>query len=1089
LGPIFPGQYQAEVPGAYGLSDRFESNWSYQFQPELIKMRSHTWDQDRLRGQLWRGNPSTWPDHWPRYAWSEQQQLAGYEAYLDAKRYAPRKFDHPATTQPGYGTLVLRWATPPQDALSPQLGLLFQAGNPTFLRVYRGSSRRFHQLAPGTYRYLGWRSDSTYFTLDSLQVQADGTVYYHWDSLVWQTADSLKQVMYDDAARSWFNDRQADTLRQRIKEVAYEAYHLNQQGAFDLKVRGRVTDQAGEPLEGGTVLVKGTQRGTFTDAEGDFQLAVPPKAVLVVSYIGYQTQELFLGQIPSVIQLVASLSSLEEVVIVGHHGTHIKRNLTASISRVQTNGLAGRVAGVMANSASALGKNPLQIEGLSSLEAPEQALIVVDGVVVKDLSFLQPHQIKETQVLDAANATALYGSRAVNGIILITTQHDAAVPPGEMLADLQAAEIPLADRLQAPASLRSNFQDAAYWQPALRTDDRGEARFEVTFPDDITRWEQFGLVYDAKGRRTGQAQSSLRSYQALMAQLSLPRFLVAGDEATAFGKARNLTGDSLLARLSFSSPDTTFSQRDLRLGPAALDTLRLMAPAGRDSLRLTFRLDLPASEYFDGEQRDIPLFPQGDQATDGYFWLLAGDSSVDVDLPPGELHVRAQGSLLEVCLDEIEQVRAYRYLCNEQVASKLKTLLMAQRIRTQLQQPFQHEGDINSLIRHLMKGRNEDQLWGWWAGNATSYWISTHVVEALLEARLMGYAVDLDLMVLGQALVFELNRSQYAHQQVDLLWLLHRLQQPVSFPPFIAAAEADTLLSLTDHLRLQRLRQELDLPYQLDTLRHYQQATLRRGLYWGGKDRDLRYSSIEATLQAYDLLRRDGGHQTDLLRIQAWLLDQRKPWGWRNTYQSVRILETLLPALITEEGELPQPSQLIIQGRTRRDTIRTFPYEATWTDEPILRVEQVGKLPVYASVYRQYFDPRPVVVDSLFALRSWWNEEESPDTALQAGQPATLYVEVKVSQDAEYVLIEVPIPAGCSYAEQGRGWGPHEVYREQRRDRVAICCRRLPAGTYRYAVKLQPRFPGRYYLNPARVEEMYFPVFFGRNAIKQVGIE
>lgn len=1013
IGPIFPGYYQAIRPGDFSLRNRFEPNWSYEFGPELIKMRSHAWNFDRLRLQL--SYRQDWSDRWPRYAWSEAWQQRAYQHFVEQRQYQHPKFSNPIRTTAGYGTLKLEWK---EAHLPVELGLLFQAGNTEFLRLYPARDLTFHQLGPGTYRYLGWSKDGTFFRLDSLTVQADGTTYYRVEDLAWQPADSLMQLLFLDATQRWHSKREADSLRDRIREVDLRATYGDVNGLFSTRVRGRVFDPEGNPLMGAAVLVKGTTIGTFTDENGYYELNAPLEATLLITYVGMERQEVVAQAEGNEIQMQLGMVTLDEVVVTGLGRQREGKTLSYAVS---AESLTGKVVGAQA--------------GATSLDS---------------------------EALPVVSVETLRGG---------------------------TSEVPLTDLLQAPATMRSNFRDVAYWRPALRTDARGEARFEVTFPDDITRWEQFGLVYDAAGRRTGQAQQGMLSYQALMAELSLPRFLVADDEATAFGKARNLTGDSLAAQLSFITPDQTYQQKDLRLGPAALDTLRFTAPAGQDSLQLTFRLDLPANEYFDGEKRDIPLFPLGDVTTEGNFWLLAGDSTVAVDLPTGELHLRAQGSLLEVLLDEVKHIWGYRYLCNEQAASKLKALLAEQRIRERLGKKFRRKKDVEAMIAQLMRSRNEERLWGWWKGNPTSYWISTHVLEALLRAREMGYAVSLDEEVLGQALVYPLNQNKTApRRNVDLLWLLHRLDQPVKFEDFIAAAEQDSFLALTDHLRLQRLRQARGLPYQLDTLWHYQQANLYQGLYWGGRSYFLRYSSLETTLQAYALLREHGGQETALLRIRAWLLRQRGVHGWGNTYQSSRVLETLLPDLL-EDGALPAAPMLIVEGQTRRDTIREFPYEAVWTEEPILRLRQQGKLPVYASVYRQYFDPAPQAVDSVFAVRSWWNGAQRPDTALRAGVPATLTVEVRSVRDADYVLIEVPIPAGCSYAEEGRGYGPYEVYREQRRDRVAICCRRLPAGTHRYQVRLQPRFPGRYTLNPARVEEMYFPVFFGRNGLKKTEIE
>ena len=91
--------------------------------------------------------------------------------------------------------------------------------------------------------------------------------------------------------------------------------------------------------------------------------------------------------------------------------------------------------------------------------------------------------------------------------------------------------------------------------------------------------------------------------------------------------------------------------------------------------------------------------------------------------------------------------------------------------------------------------------------------------------------------------------------------------------------------------------------------------------------------------------------------------------------------------------------------------------------------------------------------------------------------------------DAEYVLIELPTPAGCGYGNKVFGAGRYESHREYRRDRVAIFCTRLPAGEHAFTVPLEPRFRGMYQQNPARAEMMYLPVFNGNDRVQEVGIE
>jgi uncharacterized protein YfaS (alpha-2-macroglobulin family) len=126
-------------------------------------------------------------------------------------------------------------------------------------------------------------------------------------------------------------------------------------------------------------------------------------------------------------------------------------------------------------------------------------------------------------------------------------------------------------------------------------------------------------------------------------------------------------------------------------------------------------------------------------------------------------------------------------------------------------------------------------------------------------------------------------------------------------------------------------------------------------------------------------------------------------------------------------------------------------------------------------------------VDSLFSIRATLTQNGKTVKKLKAGESTTLTVNVFVKKPAEYVKIEVPVPAGCSYEEKS-GWYPGEQYREQYRDRTVIFCNKLDQRNYTFEIKLLPRYSGSYNLLPAVAELMYFPTFFGRNETARVKI-
>ncbi len=210
------------------------------------------------------------------------------------------------------------------------------------------------------------------------------------------------------------------------------------------KITGKVNDEKGQGLPGVTVVEKGTTNGITTDADGVFTLNVQDAgAVLIISYIGYLTQEITVGTKASFdITLVADTKVLEEVVVVGY-GTQKRKDLTGSVGSVDNRAikdlgvtridqaLAGRVAGVQVKATTGEpGAAPqIRVRGIGSISAGSGPLYVVDGFPTDNIQSLNPNDIASMDILKDASATAIYGSRGANGVIIINTKRGKSGKP------------------------------------------------------------------------------------------------------------------------------------------------------------------------------------------------------------------------------------------------------------------------------------------------------------------------------------------------------------------------------------------------------------------------------------------------------------------------------------------------------------------------------------------------------------------------------------------------------------------------------------------------------------------------------------
>ncbi|TXD74106.1 TonB-dependent receptor [Aequorivita antarctica] len=218
------------------------------------------------------------------------------------------------------------------------------------------------------------------------------------------------------------------------------------------EVTGTVMDTEGVPLVGATVIIKGTSKGTATDFDGNFKITVPNDAsTLVITYVGYKTQEVSIFGISNItVTMVEDSSALEEIVVIGY-GTEKKSLVSDALSTINAKQienlplasvdglLQGQAAGVQVNQNSGTpgGQMSVRIRGLTSISGSSQPLYIIDGIPVTTGDFgqigysgqgssaltdLNPNDIESISILKDASATAIYGARGSNGIVLITTK-------------------------------------------------------------------------------------------------------------------------------------------------------------------------------------------------------------------------------------------------------------------------------------------------------------------------------------------------------------------------------------------------------------------------------------------------------------------------------------------------------------------------------------------------------------------------------------------------------------------------------------------------------------------------------------------
>lgn len=807
----------------------------------------------------------------------------------------------------------------------------------------------------------------------------------------------------------------------------------------EFNIQGTVVDNSGEPLIGCSVHIKGTSIGTVTDINGVF--IVEPQGhsdILVFSYLGFITQELVATRGSDInVILKEDFQSLDEVVVVGY-GSVRKSNLTGSVSSISVS----------------------SEESVETLPPPSE-------------------EVEESDDFDDEGSDT---------------------------------EEQLYQELRALDGLRTNFSDVGFWEPALYTDKKGMAEFTVTVPDNITQWN--AVVYAMNRKlKTGTYRKSMKSYKPIMAELKTPQFLVKGDESYFATSVRNYTKEkSIVGTVAFLYESDTLQSKSIEFEASLFDQIKVKAPDA-DSLSTTYRF-VRTDGYSDGEKRVIPIIEQGTLIAEGELDIIKNDDVKTVKAGADEeTIVSISGDQLYVYVGEIKYLTSYKYACNEQLASKLIGLLNYEMYLKFMGGTFKEQKHIKEIIKRLVENQNSAKLWSWWGlDNNTSYWMSSHILNALSMAKNAGYTVNLNIAGLEEtylavnkdrekplsdisvfnALFNWSNNANPAYQEIIELFEDQINKTEIREDSLVSIYKktkdirkyASKNSYLKEKLLLAEMRQKLGLEYDKSLITKNLRQDVFGGLtlvdtlarrYW--------YDDIDmSNLIAYRIVRNDSVLKEKYKDPMQLYILKTKNRGW-NTYQSANALKSIFPDLIADKTQKDALAKVVLSGAENK-VLTEFPYTTKISNGQSLSVKKENGIPLIYTAYtiKRHKEER---FGDAFEIRT-----SLSDSLLQKGQPVVLTVEVKVKQEhAENIMIEVPIPAGCSYTQKNQNWSNNEIHREYFKEYTAIFCSKLPKGEYTFTINLLPRYTGTYILNPAKIEMMYFPVINANNNLRSIVIE
>ena len=376
---------------------------------------------------------------------------------------------------------------------------------------------------------------------------------------------------------------------------------------------GMVVDEVGEPIIGASIRLGQSNRGAVTNIDGEFELENADDAYVTVSYVGYNSKTVWIAKGRyEVIELDEDYSCLQEVVVVGY-GVQKKKNVTGSVSGVKVNAAPVRIRGAASN-----------VRGM-------EPLYVVDGVIVDDISAYSD-KIASISILKDASATAIYGAKASNGVVIISTK-------GTPITNaLQEIEKQMTASPSTPLPVRENMVETAFFYPSLLSSNDGQMKLQFTLPESVTTWRFLGLAHD-QDMNMGTMDCTVIAQKEVMVQPNVSRFVRKGDHATIVARISNITETPRqgVAEMILTDAETgkvVYSEKqNFNVDGNATTSVPFNFKPDDNSDMLICRTIVSGDNFSDGEQRYLPVLPDRELTFDTYVLTQhsPGRTVIDVD--------------------------------------------------------------------------------------------------------------------------------------------------------------------------------------------------------------------------------------------------------------------------------------------------------------------------------------------------------------------------------------------------------------------------------------------------------------------------
>jgi alpha-2-macroglobulin len=677
--------------------------------------------------------------------------------------------------------------------------------------------------------------------------------------------------------------------------------------------------------------------------------------------------------------------------------------------------------------------------------------------------------------------------------------------------------------------VRRLFKDTAFWQPALVTGADGKATVKVELPDNLTTWRATARAVTAD-TRVGVAVSKVVERKDVIIRVALPRFLTAGDTVTLSGivhnylkadKVTKITIDVAGAKLLDAPAQTVTipSQGEYRVN------WRVAAPATGDLKVLAKALTDTES---DAIETGIPIVPRGLKETRADSFAIADDDADKVltfSLPANAdpnartLRVEASPSIAGTLFGALDYLTSYPYGCTEQTMSSfLPNVIVTQALQSVKTATIKDTNDIGKKtrrgLRRLYAYQHEDGGWGWWKDDPTTAWMTAYVVDGLMQARKAGYDVDDTHLSNGAAALKKMLDENKDGSDNELAG------DARAYAAYALAESGETDTRYLSDLFANRTKLTaygraflaLGLAERGDKRAQVLAADIERTAKGNGAEA-MWDNNTEATALSVKALARVAPQSQVLPQAARWLVGHRRfGYYWLSTRETAFAVYGLIDYLkVSHELEADYSLEVYVNGEqvlqkqvTAADasSAQVFTFQRKGGEvgqSSEVRVVKHGHGMLYLTtnlthytndeqvaeqgvpqlkLHREYL--RLSVVEKSDGTLGWKVDPLTGD--VHSGDIIVSRLRLEGEQ-AQYLMVEDPIPAGCEQVEEvsgidlnhdEKGWSDWYSAREFRDNRAVLFLNYFGGkAQFQYAMRVQ--VPGQFRVAPARVERMYEP--------------